>query len=157
MTTTTPGATTTPVRIAAHHAVTKRLGNWTTDREFEVRAHHGVAVLDLRSPHIPAGEIRITADLDRAVLKLLVAENAVLDDWDLSRIGRSRVKDAVGPNAADGRRVVVTGQLRRAEIRVHRGGIAVLSAMFTREYWSDLRRAHRQGGFPTVADPTRTA
>jgi hypothetical protein len=29
--------------------------------------------------------------------------------------------------------------------------------MFSREYWSDLRRAHRQGGFPTVADPTRTA
>jgi hypothetical protein len=91
------------------------------------------------------------------VLKLLLADDAVLDDWDLIRTGRSRVKDAVGPNPADGRRVVVTGQLRRAEIRVHRGGIAVLSAMFTRDYWCDLRRAHKQGGFPTVDDPTRTA
>jgi hypothetical protein len=40
---------------------------------------------------------------------------------------------------------------------VHRGGIAVLSAMFSREYLADLRRVHKQGGFPTVDDPTRTA
>jgi hypothetical protein len=47
--------------------------------------------------------------------------------------------------------------MRRGEIRVHRGGIAQLSAMFSREYWADLRRAHKEGGFPAVDDPTRTA
>jgi hypothetical protein len=47
---TTPVA---PVRIAANYEVTKRLGNWTTAREFQVRAHRGHAVLDLRSPDIP--------------------------------------------------------------------------------------------------------
>ena len=53
--------------------------------------------------------------------------------------------------------VVLTGQLRHGEIRVNRGGIAVLSAMFSREYLADLRRSHREGGQPTVADPARTA
>jgi len=146
-----------PVRIPANHAVTKRLGNWTTARRFQVRAHRGSAVLDLRSPQIPAGDIEIEADIDHAVLKLLVADDAFVEDWDLRRAGRSRVKDAEGPDAPGGRRIVVTGQLRSGEIRVRRGGIAMLSAMFSRAYWADLRRVHREGGFPTVDDPARTA
>jgi hypothetical protein len=153
----TQAAPAAPVRIPANHAVTKRLGNWTTARQFQVRAHRGSAVLDLRSPQIPAGDIVIEVDLDHAMLKLLVAGDAVLDDWDLRRIGRGRVKDAERPDTPGGRRIVVTGQMRRGEIRVHRGGIAQLSAMFSRAYWADLRRAHREGGFPTVDDPTRTA
>jgi hypothetical protein len=145
------------VKIPANHAVTKRLGNWTTARQFQVRAHRGSAVLDLRSPQIPAGDIEIEVDLDRATLKLLVADDAMVDDWDLRRTGRSRVKDAEDPDAPGGRRIVVTGQLRSGEIRVRRGGIAMLSAMFSRAYWDDLRRAHKEGGFPTVDDPARTA
>ncbi|GAA4707419.1 hypothetical protein [Phytohabitans rumicis] len=145
------------VRVPAHHTVTKRLGHWTTAREFEVRSHHGFAVLDLRSPRIPDGEIRIDVDLDRAVLKLLVADDAVIDDWDLHRVGRGKVKDGQGPGTPGGRRIVLTGRMRRAEVRVHRGGVAILSAMFSRAYLDDLRRAHREGGFPTVDDPTRSA
>jgi len=145
------------VKIPANHAVTKRLGNWTTARRFQVRAHRGGAVLDLRSPQIPAGDIEIEADIDHAMLKLLVPDDAVLDDWDLRRTGRSRVKDAEAPDAPGGRRIVVTGQLRTGEIRVRRGGMAMLSAMFSRAYWADLRRVHREGGFPTVDDPARTA
>ena len=145
------------VRIPANNAVTKRLGNWTTARRFQVRAHRGGAVLDLRSPQIPAGDIEIEADIDHAMLKLLVPDDAVLDDWDLRRTGRSRVKDAEAPDAPGGRRIVVTGQLRTGEIRVRRGGMAMLSAMFSRAYWADLRRVHREGGFPTVDDPARTA
>ena len=154
---TTHTASTTPVRVAANYEVTKRLGNWTTAREFQVRACRGHAVLDLRSPGIDAGEIRIDVELDHAMLKLLVPDGAVIDDWDLQRLGRGRVKDAEGRNAADGRRIVRTGQLRHGEVRVHRGGIAQLSAMFSREYLTDLRRAHAEGGFPTVDDPARTA
>lgn len=59
--------------------------------------------------------------------------------------------------AHPGRRIVLTGQVRHGGIRVHRGRIAQLSAMFSREYQADLRRAHREGGFPTVDDPARTA
>jgi hypothetical protein len=149
--------TTTPVRISAHHTVTKRLGNWTTARTFQVRGHRGQAVLDLRSPQIPTGDITVEVDLDHAMLKLLVPEDAMVDDWDLRRVDRGRVKDWQAPKAAAGRSIVVTGQLRRAEIRVHRGGIAILSAMCSREYVADVRRVHKQGGFPTVDDPTRTA
>ena len=154
---TTPAAPAAAVRIAANYEVTKRLGNWTTAREFQVRAHRGHAVLDLRSPHIPAGEITVDVELDHAMLKLLLPDGAVLDDWNLRRVGRGRVKDAEGRNAAGGRRIVLTGQVRHGEIRVHRGGIAQLSAMFSREYLADLRSAHRERGFPTVDDPARTA
>ena len=146
-----------PVRIAANYQVTKRLGNWTTAREFQVRAHRGHAVLDLRSPHIEAGEIRIDVELDHAMLKLLVPDGAVVDDWALTRLGHGRIKDAEGRNASGGRRIVLTGQLRHGEVRVHRGGVAQLSAMFSREYLADLRRAQREHGFPTVDDPARTA
>ena len=145
------------VKIPANHAVTKRLGNWTTARQFQVRAHRGSAVLDLRSPQIPAGDIEIEADLDHATLKLLVAGDAMVDDWDLRRTGRGRVKDGERPGTPGGRRIVVTGDLRGGEIRVRRGGMAMLSAMFSRAYWDDLRRAHKEGGFPTVDDPARTA
>jgi hypothetical protein len=40
-------------------------------------------------------------------------------------------------------------------VRVHRGGIAILSAMCSRAYLEDVRRAHRTGTMPTVDDPTR--
>ena len=148
--------TTTPVRIAANHAVTKRLGHWTTGRQFQVHAHHGVAVLDLRSPQIPGGDIEIEAELDHATLKLLVADDATVDDWDLRRTGRGRVKDATGPQRPAGRRILVSGELRDSEIRVQRSGIAVLSAICSREFLADARRARREGRQPSVADPAHT-
>jgi hypothetical protein len=146
-----------PVRVPANHTVTKHLGHWTTERRFEVHNHRGHAVLDLRSPRIPDGDIEVAVDIDHGVVKLLLPEDAVIDDWDLRRCGRGKLKDAVGPNGADGRRVVLTGSMRGGEIRVHRGGIAMLSAMFSKEYLADLRRVLREGGYPTVDDPTRTA
>jgi hypothetical protein len=149
--------TPTPVRIAANHAVTKRLGHWTTGRQFQVRAHRGVAVLDLRSPQIPGGDIEVEAELDHATLKLLVPDDAVVDDWDLRLAGRGRVKDAPGPQRPAGRRILVTGELRDGEIRVHRGGIAVLTAICSREVLADARRARRAGRQPSVADPAHTA
>ena len=153
---TTTQALVQPVQIAAFNRVTKRLGNWTTERAFSVRAHRGVAVLDLRSPQIPAGDIDVDVQLGRATLKLLVPDDAVVDDWDLRRSGHGKVKDAERPKAAGGRRIVLTGELRNAEIRVHRGGIAVLSAMFSREFLADARRARAEGRVPTVADPVHT-
>jgi hypothetical protein len=148
---------TEPIRVAANHEVTKRLGNWTTASRFRVRAHRGVAVLDLRSPQIPDGDIEVEVELDRSVLKLLVADDAAVDDWDLHRAGRGRVKDSERSSGSGGRRIVLTGEVRNAEVRVRRGGIAMLSAMFSRAYLADIRRAHREGTYPTVDDPARTA
>jgi hypothetical protein len=148
---------TAPARIAAHNSVTKRLGNWTSASRFDVRAHRGLAVVDLRSPRIEDVDLELEVDLDHAVLKLLVPDDAAVDGWNLRRAGRSKIKDSEAPETAGGRRIVVTGQLRDAEIRVRRGGVAVLSAMFSREYLADLRRAHKSGTQPTVADPAHTA
>jgi hypothetical protein len=146
-----------PVRVPANRTVTRHLGHWTTERRFEVRNHRGVAVLDLRSPRISEGDIEIDLDIDHGVVKLLLPEDAVVDDWDLHRRGRGKLTDAVGPNRAGGRRIVLRGTVRDGAIRVRRGGIAMLSAMFSKEYLADLRRVHREGGYPTVDDPTRTA
>jgi hypothetical protein len=40
---------------------------------------------------------------------------------------------------------------------VHSGGIAQLTAMGSREYLADARRAHARGGVPTLDDPARGA
>ena len=147
---------TTTVRIAANGAVIRRLGNWTTERDLQVRAHRGRVVLDLRSPGIAAGTIRVETDLDHATLTLLVADDAVIDHWDLRRIGRGLVRDAEAPEAAAGRRVVVTGTLRHGEVRIRRGGVAVLTAICSREFLAELWQARRQGRTPAVADPAHS-
>ncbi|MEO3822959.1 hypothetical protein [Actinomadura sp. B10D3] len=144
--------TPTTTRVQAHYETVKKLGHWTDDRRFEVRARRGMVVLDLRSPRIPDGDIEVEVDLDHAMVKLLVPQDAGIDHWDLRYTGRGRVKDWTGENGG-GRTVRVTGEIRHGEIRVHRGGIATLSAMFSREFVQDVRRARREGTTPAVADP----
>jgi len=145
------------IAIRAHSRVVKQLGNWTVARRFDVRASRGAVVLDLRSPQIPAGDIEVSLDIDHAMVKLLVPDGAVIEDGDTRRIGRCRVKDWTGVSAADGRRVVLSGEMRSAEVRVHRGGVAILSAMCSREYLADALQARREGRYPTIDDPTRSA
>ena len=145
------------VPIRAHSRVVKKLGHWTCARQFDVRASRGVVVLDLRSPQIAAGDIEVSLDIDHAVVKLLVADGAVIEDGDTRRIGRCRLKDWTDVGAPDGRRVVLSGEMRQAEVRVHRGGVAILSAMCSREFLADALAAHREGRYPTIDDPTRGA
>jgi hypothetical protein len=157
-TTTTTAAPADPaIPIRAHGRVVKKLGHWTPARQFDVRASRGLIVLDLRSPQIAAGDIEVDLDIDHAVVKLLVSDGAVIEDGNTRRIGRCRIKDWTGVSAADGRRIVLSGELRSAEVRVHRGGIAILSAMCSREYLADALTAHRESRRPTVDDPTRSA
>jgi hypothetical protein len=143
------------VPIRAHNAAVKRLGHWTDHRHFDVRASRGSVVLDLRSPRIPAGDIEIRLDADHAVVKLLVPDGAVIEHADARRVDRCRVKDWTGTAAPGGRRIVLTGELRSAEVRVHRGGVAILSAMCSREYLADAMQARRAGRYPTIDDPSR--
>ena len=135
---------TEPVRIRAHHRVVKKLGDWTTARRFDVRASRGIVVLDLLLPEIEPGEIEIALDIDHATVKLLVPDGAVIDDDDLRRVGRGRVKDWTGNAAPDGRRIKLVGEMRNAEVRVHRGGVAILSLLATRQR-GEVRRAQREG------------
>lgn len=168
----TIGNATDVVEIRAHGRPVRRLGAWTTARKFDVRASRGSVVLELRAPGIEAGEIEIDVDLDHALLKLLVPEGTVVEQGDLRRVGRCGFVDWSGDPAPGGRVVRITGELRRSELRVNRGGIAVLSAMFTGEYLGDLRRAfranhvrslqdlrdaYREGRWTTIEDPGRTA
>ena len=143
-------------RLHVDHAVAKRLGRWTSASQFDARVRYGVLVLDLRSPDVQ-GDVEVRLDLQRSTLKLLLAEGDQVDHWDLDWTGRGRVKDDQRP-AGPGRRVVrLAGHADTSEIRVHRGGMAALSAMFSRAFAQDLRQARQNGGYPTVDDPTRAA
>ncbi|WP_433242890.1 hypothetical protein [Actinomadura nitritigenes] len=140
-------------RVHAYYGSVKKLGHWTGARRFEVRARRASAVLDLRSPHIPDGDIEIEVGIDHSMVKLLVPQDAEIDHWDLRYTGRGRVKDWTGENGG-GRRIRITGEIKHGEIRVHRGGVATLSALFTKEFVQDARRARREGTTPVVADPS---
>ncbi len=153
--TTTPQAPAhEPVRIRAHHAVTRKLGHWTTARSLDVRASRANVVLDLRSSRIEPGDIEIQLDIDHATVKLLVTEGTVIDHDEVRRVGRYRVSDRAGTDVPD-RRIVLLGEMRNAEVRVRRGGMAILSAMCTREYLADALQARREGRYPVIDDPAR--
>lgn len=137
--------TQTEEQIRAHGRVVRQQGDWTTARHFDVRASRGVVVLDLVLPHIEAGDIEVRLDLDHAVLKLLVPDGAIIDHDELRRVGRGRVKDSTGTPAPDGRRIVLLGEMRSSEVRIHRGGVALLSLMLSRHGPRAVRQAHRDG------------
>jgi hypothetical protein len=160
------------VRIRAHNRSERRLGHWTAARRFDVRASRASVILELRSPRIEEGDIEIFLDLDHATVKLLVPEGAVIDHDDVRRVGRCGFVDWSGQPASGGRRVVLRGEMRSSELRINRGGIAIVSAMLTREYREDLQRAfrandirslkdvreaYRAGRWTTIEDPGRSA
>ena len=134
-----------PVQIAAHHRSTKHLGNWTTSRRFVVRASGSLVVLDLLMARIDPGDIQIHLDIDHATVKLLVPDGARVDDDDLRRVGRGRVKDWAGTSAAGGRGFHLFGEMRNGEVRVHRGGVAILSLLCSPRHFRDVQLAHKEG------------
>jgi hypothetical protein len=133
------------VQVRAHHRSIKKLGLWTTARRFDVRASRGSVVIDLLLPKLEAGEIEIALDLDHSLVKLLVPDGANVDDGDLRRVGRGRVKDWTGEAAPGGRQIKLVGELRHAEVRVHRGGVAILPLLVSRRHRDEVREAHREG------------
>ncbi|APB01380.1 hypothetical protein [Nocardia seriolae] len=142
------------VKIHTDHATEKHLGDWTHASSFEVKARYGSVVIDLRSPWIEGEqEIVVHADLDHAMVKLLVPEDAVIDYSELEWTGRGKVKDTSRPQHAAGRVIRLTGSSAKSEFRIHRGGIAVLSALFSREFFEDAKQARKQGRTPTLIDP----
>ncbi|MFJ9824462.1 hypothetical protein ACIRSU_08790 [Streptomyces sp. NPDC101160] len=145
---------TTTERITARGTVTKRLGTWTAADAFDVRGQDASIVLDLRAPDVPQ-DLQITVDLRHSTLKLLVGDGDVLDDGDVTWPAKGRLKDAQGPDGKTGRRIHLYGTAVDSEIRVHRGGVAIVSAMLSREYLDDARRALKERRHTTVDDPSR--
>src|SRR5262245_50383752 len=148
----TPPGAGEPVRIRAHGRSVRRLGHWTTARCFDVRASRGSVVLELRSPRIEPGEIEIRLDVDHSMVKLLVPDGTVVEHDDVRRVGRGGFVDWSGSPAPGGRLVRVVGEMRSSELRINRGGIAIVSAMLTGEYLADLRRAFRENRVRTLGD-----
>ena len=141
----------TTENIRAHNDSIRRTGPWTTSRRFDVRASSSSVVLDLLLPEIEDGDIEIALDLNRSALKLLVPDGAIVDADDLRRVGRGRVKDRTGTPAADGRRIRLVGEMRDSEVRITRGGVAIMQTMLSREGLAHVRAAHREGRLePTV-------
>jgi len=135
----------TTENIRAHNDSIRRTGPWTTARRFDVRASSSSVVLDLLLPEIEDGEVEIAVDLNRSTLKLLVPDGAIVDADDLRRVGRGRVKDWTGTAAPDGRRIRIAGEMRDSEVRISRGGVAILQTMLSREGRRQVREAHRRG------------
>ena len=139
------------VHVRAHNRSVKRLGDWTTARRFDVRASRGLVVLDLMLPKIAPGVIDIALDIDHSTVKLLVPNGTIIDDGNLRRVGRGRVKDWTGASTPDGRRIRLGGEIRNGEVRVHRGGVAILSLLQSRRSRGDMRKAHREGRLSPAA------
>jgi hypothetical protein len=136
--------------IRAHNRSVKHFGDWTTARKFDVRASRSSVVLDLLLPELEPGEVEIDLDLDHSMLKLLVPDGTVIDDGDLRRVGRGRVKDWTGTPSAGGRVIKLTGEIRSGEVRVRRGGVAILSLLASRAH-RQVREAQKAGRFEPAA------
>ena len=141
----------TTTTIRAHDRSVKHFGAWTTARKLDVLASRSTVVLDLLLPEIEDGDIEIALDLNRSSLKLLVPDGAIVDADELRRIGRGRVKDWTGTPAEGGRRIRISGEMRDSEVRVNRGGVAILGSMLSREGRRHVRAAHDQGRLGTPA------
>jgi len=141
----------TTENIRAHNDSIHRTGPWTTARRFDVRASSSSVVLDLLLPEIEDGDIEIALDLNRSALNLLVPDGAIVDSDDLRRVGRGRVKDWTGTAAPGGRRIRLLGEMRDSEVRVNRGGVAILQTMLSRDGRRHVRDAHREGRLETPA------
>jgi hypothetical protein len=137
--------TTDAEQIRAHHRSIRKVGAWTTARRFDIRASRGSVLLDLLLPELEPGEITVELDIDHATLILLVPDDTNVDDDELRRVGRGRVKDWTGIGSPGGRTIRLTGEMRNAEIRIHRGGIAILRLLLSGSTRAQARRAHAQG------------
>jgi hypothetical protein len=160
------------VAIKAHKRSIRKMGHWTTARRFDVRASESSVILELRSPRIKPGDIEVSLDVDHSMVKLLVPDDAIVDTGDLRRVGRCGYVDWGGEPVHAGRVIRVVGEIRRSELRINRGGVAIVSAMLTGEYLADLRTAfrtnhitslkeiqdaYREGRWTTIEDPGRSA
>jgi hypothetical protein len=148
------------------------MGHWTTARRFDVWASKSSVILELRSPRIETGDIEVNLDIDHSMVKLLVPEDAIIDTGELRRVGRCGYVDWSGTPGHRGRVIHVVGGMLRSELRINRGGVAIVSAMLTGEYLADLRNAfrtnhimslkevqdaYREGRWTTIEDPGRSA
>jgi hypothetical protein len=133
-----------PVQVRARRDVTRHLGQWTTADRFDVRVSDGAAVLDLLLPRIDADEVNVRLDVDRGVVTLLVPDGARVLDDELRWTGPGRLRDWTGGESPDGMVIRLAGEVRHGQVRIRRGGVALLS-LIGHGKAADVRRAHAKG------------
>ena len=110
-----------PVRLAASHGMIERMGAWLVPQEVTVELRHGTCTLDLRTPSLPAGGVTIAVQARHSSIKVLVAEDAVVD---LGNVGRhhSVTKDrgARLVTSVSGPPIVFVGDLHHSAIKILR-------------------------------------
>jgi hypothetical protein len=141
-----------PVQVRARRDVVRHLGQWTTAGRFDVRVSDGAAVLDLLLPRINADEVNVRLDVDRGVVTLLVPDGARVLDDELRWAGPGRMRDWTGSESPDGMIIRLAGEVRRGQVRIRRGGVALLS-LIGHGKAADVRQAYAKGNLtgPAVA------
>jgi hypothetical protein len=75
----------------------------------------------------------------------LLPDGANIDGDDLRRVGRSRIKDWTGTCSPQGQLIRLSGEMRSSEVRIHRGGVAILQLLVNPRSRRDARQAQREG------------
>lgn len=128
-----------PLRLSSRHSSMQRLGMWRVPEQIALELRHSACVLDLRTPMLPPGGVRIELDARHSSIKLLVAENAHVDVDGVNR-HHSGTKDrgARHVSAWGGPVITVTGTLHHSMVKVLRPGGTAFGRL---TWWRRRRRA----------------
>lgn len=114
-------AATQPARLAASHGKVERFGAWHVPDEVTIELRHSACILDLRTPTLPSGGVRVAVQARHSTIRVLVAENAIVD---LSNVGRHHSttvdRRAKHVTSASGPLIMFTGDLHHSVIKILR-------------------------------------
>ena len=110
-----------PVRLVVSHGMVERFGAWLVPQEVTVELRHSTCTLDLRTPTLPAGGVTIAVQARHSSIKVLVAEDAVVD---LGNVGRhhsvTRDRGARLVTSVSGPPIVFVGDLHHSAVKILR-------------------------------------
>jgi hypothetical protein len=132
------------IEILADRCAAKRLGEWTTASRFDVSTSAGVVLLDFLLPRIDTEQIDVHLDVDHGLVTLLVPDGTRIVEDDLRWVGPGHLRDWTGAASPGGRTIHLGGEVRCGDVRVRRGGVAVLS-LLKHGQAGEVRRAYRDG------------
>jgi len=109
------------VRIAASHGRADRVGAWRVPGEIVVELRHSTSTVDLRSPTLPPGGVRVVVEARHSTVKILVAEGTPVEMNDVFRRHSQTVdRHARHVTAWSGPPIVITGELAHSTLRIER-------------------------------------
>ncbi|WP_243063392.1 FAD-dependent monooxygenase [Humibacter sp. RRB41] len=124
----------------------RRLGAWSATRRYTVRADRSRIVLDLREACRRFTGVTVTAELVETTLILLVEDGTQVRN-EVEWSGKGTFKDRWGHGENGAGTLTVLGSAQGSEVRIHRGGVAVLDDLTS---WERLRELRGQEGATEV-------